>query len=95
MQTALIIDGERVGVLASREAAESCVEEIIAYYEAMIEEDSFESMETSIVNEISFEDAPDAKGIVTADALALAICHAHTGSSRIQEFYNQKKKKLI
>lgn len=73
VQTALIIDGERVGVLASREAAESCVEEIIAYYEAMIEEDSFESMETSIVNEISFEDAPDAKGIVTADALALLL----------------------
>lgn len=31
----------------------------------------------------------------TADALALAICHAHTGSSKIQDFYNQKKKKLL
>lgn len=30
-----------------------------------------------------------------ADALALAICHAHCGGSRIQEFYNGKKKKLI
>ncbi len=25
----------------------------------------------------------------TADALAIAICHAHTGNSRIREFYNQ------
>ena len=24
----------------------------------------------------------------TADALAIAICHAHTGSSRIKEYYN-------
>lgn len=31
----------------------------------------------------------------TADALALAICHAHCGGSRIQDFYNQKKKKLL
>ena len=30
-----------------------------------------------------------------ADALALAICHAHCGSSRIQQFYNGKKKKLV
>lgn len=30
-----------------------------------------------------------------ADALALAICHAHCGGSRIQDFYNGKKKKLI
>ena len=26
----------------------------------------------------------------TADALAIAICHAHTGISRIKSFYNQK-----
>ncbi len=25
----------------------------------------------------------------TADALAIAVCHAHTGNSRIREFYNQ------
>ena len=25
----------------------------------------------------------------TADALAAAICHAHTGSSRLADFYNQ------
>ena len=31
----------------------------------------------------------------TADALALAICHAHCGGSRIQDYYNQKKKKLL
>ena len=30
-----------------------------------------------------------------ADALALAICHAHCGGSRIRNFYNGKKKKLI
>lgn len=30
-----------------------------------------------------------------ADALALAVCHAHCGGSRIQDFYNGKKKKLI
>ncbi|MBQ9511439.1 MAG: crossover junction endodeoxyribonuclease RuvC [Clostridia bacterium] len=30
-----------------------------------------------------------------ADALALAICHAHCGGSSIKEFYNGKKKKLI
>lgn len=31
----------------------------------------------------------------TADALALAICHAHSGSSKLKDFYNQKKKKLL
>lgn len=31
----------------------------------------------------------------TADALALAICHAHCGSSKLQDFYNQKKKKIL
>ena len=31
----------------------------------------------------------------TADALALAICHAHVGGSRIQDYYNQKKKRLL
>lgn len=30
-----------------------------------------------------------------ADALALAICHAHCGGSKIQQFYNSKKKKLV
>ena len=30
-----------------------------------------------------------------ADALALAICHAHCGGSRSQQFYNGKKKKLV
>lgn len=30
-----------------------------------------------------------------ADALALAICHAHCSGSRIQQFYNGKKKKLV
>ena len=30
-----------------------------------------------------------------ADALALAICHANCGCSRIQQFYNGKKKKLV
>ena len=31
----------------------------------------------------------------TADALALAICHAHCGGSKMQEYYNQKKQKLL
>ncbi len=31
----------------------------------------------------------------TADALAIAICHGHTRGSLIQDFYNQKKKKLL
>ena len=31
----------------------------------------------------------------TADALAIAICHAHTRGSLVQDFYNQKKKKLL
>lgn len=31
----------------------------------------------------------------TADALALAICHAHVGVSTIQNYFNQKKKKLL
>jgi crossover junction endodeoxyribonuclease RuvC len=25
----------------------------------------------------------------TADAIAVAICHAHSGSSRLKEFYNK------
>lgn len=31
----------------------------------------------------------------TADALAIAICHAHTCGSLLQDFYNQKKKKML
>jgi len=31
----------------------------------------------------------------TADALALAVCHAHCGTSRIQAFYNGKKTRLV
>ena len=31
----------------------------------------------------------------TADALALAICHAHTGTSRMKEYFNEKKKRLL
>jgi crossover junction endodeoxyribonuclease RuvC len=31
----------------------------------------------------------------TADALALAICHAHTGGSKMQAYFNQKKKRLL
>ncbi len=30
----------------------------------------------------------------TADALAIAVCHAHTGCSRLSAFYNQKKTRL-
>ena len=26
----------------------------------------------------------------TADALAIAVCHAHTGGSRLREYYNIK-----
>lgn len=31
----------------------------------------------------------------TADALAIAVCHGHTGASVIKGFYNEKKKKLL
>lgn len=31
----------------------------------------------------------------TADALALAICHSHCCGSKIQDFYNQKKTKML
>ena len=31
----------------------------------------------------------------TADALALAICHAHASESKIQGYYNLKKEKLL
>ena len=31
----------------------------------------------------------------TADALALAICHAHASESKLQGFYNLKKEKLL
>jgi len=31
----------------------------------------------------------------TADALALAICHAHAGGSRMKDYFNQKKTRLI
>ncbi len=30
----------------------------------------------------------------TADALAIAVCHAHSGGSRLGAFYNQKKTRL-
>ena len=31
----------------------------------------------------------------TADALAIAICHAHCSGSNIQDFFNEKKKKML
>ena len=31
----------------------------------------------------------------TADALALAICHAHSGGSGLKDYFNQKKKRLL
>lgn len=31
----------------------------------------------------------------TSDALAVAICHAHSGSSLMKSYYNEKKKKLL
>lgn len=31
----------------------------------------------------------------TADALALAICHAHCSGSTMRDYFNQKKKKLL
>jgi crossover junction endodeoxyribonuclease RuvC len=31
----------------------------------------------------------------TADALALAICHAHSGGSVLKDYFNQKKKRLL
>lgn len=71
--TALVVDGERVGVLASYQAAESCVEEITKYYEEQLLLDSYDSIETSILNEITFEEDAQAKGIVTADALAALL----------------------
>ncbi|MBQ7298825.1 MAG: crossover junction endodeoxyribonuclease RuvC, partial [Clostridia bacterium] len=30
----------------------------------------------------------------TADALAIAVCHAHSAGSRLAAFYNQKKTRL-
>ena len=48
-----------------------------------------------VKNILGFDEMRNLKLDDTADALALAICHAHTGGSRIQEFYNQKKKKLL
>ncbi len=38
---------------------------------------------------------PELKLDDTADALAIAICHGHTRGSLVQDFYNQKKKKLL
>ena len=43
------------------------------------------SMVTRILN---LKEAP--KPDDTADALAIAICHAHSGCSRISEYYNKK-----
>lgn len=31
----------------------------------------------------------------TADALAIAVCHAHSSSSGVGEFFNQKKTKML
>ena len=31
----------------------------------------------------------------TADALAIAVCHAHCSASSIQDFYNRKKTKML
>ncbi|MBQ9832918.1 MAG: peptidoglycan DD-metalloendopeptidase family protein [Clostridia bacterium] len=76
VQTAVLVDGVQVGVLASREAAESVVEEIIEYYEGMIVVSGNNSIQTELLSEITYEDAPNESGIVTAEALAVLLTSA-------------------
>lgn len=67
VKTAVFIDGEKVGTLASREAAESIIGEILAYYEAFLPIGG--EVTTELVNEITFSDAPDADGVIAIDEL--------------------------
>lgn len=43
---------------------------------------------TMVTYMLGLKEAP--KPDDTADALAIALCHAHTGGSRIAQYYNQK-----
>ncbi|MBE5784637.1 MAG: M23 family metallopeptidase [Clostridiales bacterium] len=55
-RTAILIDGEILGVLASREAAENLIREALAYFEMQILGSG--TLTTEAENEISYEPAP-------------------------------------
>lgn len=68
-RTAFVVDGTSLGVLASREAAETVQREAIAWFELQILGGG--TLETTLENEITFEPAAadDTVGDTTSDAL--------------------------
>lgn len=67
VQTAVVVNGKTMGVLASREAAEELLHDVKAYYEAMIVEEG--QLTSSFLDEVVLEDAPDAMELTTLEAL--------------------------
>lgn len=67
VQTAVVVNGKTVGVLASREAAEELLHDIKANYEAIIVEEG--QLTSSFLDEVELEDAPDATELTTLEAL--------------------------
>lgn len=63
--TSIIVDGNNVATLASREAAEELINNIISYYNGLFPHAS--SRETSIENTIEFAASPDSGSIISYD----------------------------
>ncbi|MDD4075828.1 MAG: peptidoglycan DD-metalloendopeptidase family protein [Eubacteriales bacterium] len=81
-RTALVVDGRKQGVLVSREAAETLLADVSAYFEGVVRE-KYEiqgALTTAIDNEIEFLPSPetDDAEVVTAEALFAKLTESGT-----------------
>lgn len=67
VQTAVVVGGKTLGVLASREAAEELLHDVKAHYEAMIEGEG--RLTSSFEDEVELKDAPEVTELTTLEAL--------------------------
>ena len=79
----LLLDAQELGVCLSEYTPMQVKQSVCGYGKA--EKQQVIMMVTSILK-LKAPPKPDD----TADALAIAICHAHTGGSRLRDYYNQK-----
>ena len=80
--TALFVDGRKMGVLVSREAAQSVVRDACAYFEEMVRE-NYElsgTLDSTVDNQIEYRSAPEANEaeMVTAEELFATLTGSNT-----------------
>lgn len=80
--TALFVDGRQMGVLVSREAAQSVIRDACSHFEALVRE-SYEvsgTLSTTVDNEIEYRSVPEANEaeMVTAEELFATLTGSNT-----------------